>query len=283
MAKIAVVVPSQRVVKALRPLIVEAARRGIPVVSQAYEGDVVVGLDGFVPPARVRIAVDNFFDGFRSAPNGTQIMCWMGDWHYKTHCRLWDAAHARGALVGWLHARELPQAPRTSAVFFTPKMRVDRERRQPWFLAYYLRALMVAKRTAAYNGLDFIIKSRAKHGDPWWVRAFGKPLLDDADSLTLLSKAAWCVHFGSAAALEAAYAGCYAYWYPAPEAHIQDSPGWDYRRDWMTWPGVSRRAAPGKVLPVIDLDARASYVSTFLGNCDGKAAARVLDLAESAA
>lgn len=279
MIPLAVVVPEERIAATLRPLVEEALRRRIPITDGRAPVRVAVGLDGFVPTsASVRIAVDNFFDCWRHPPDPTQTMCYASLYHLETHAHLWGTLPIYGAIVGSMlgEVSHHPWVTRDTAVFFTPKMRgVDPERRRGWFRSYYWRSLVTAKRAALASGLRFIIKTRRKHGDPWWIRG---ALGDHGDSVALLSRARWCVHFGSGAALEAALGGAFAYWYPSPEAHLISSPGSSLRARMFAWPGVSRIGVPGGEL--MDGDARSRYLDTYLGECDGKAAARVLDLAE---
>lgn len=285
MIPLAVVIPEARLEPSLRPLIVAARARNVTLIygSPGWDLRVAVGLDGFVPQAEHRVAVDAWFDCWRHPPDPTQIMCYATRYHADTHLAMWsnDAMPSiRRAVVGclWADGRPLlPDAERDLAVFFTPKMVKERQTR--WFRGYYMAALVAAEKAAEREGLTLVIKTRKKHSDPWRLLLGGAQVFkDDTSSLDLLRRARWCVHFGSGAALEACAMGAFAYWYPAPEEYLASSPGSDRRPAMFCYPGVSRMGAPNGSR--LDPVARARFLDTYVGSLDGQAANRVLDLAE---
>ena len=279
--------------------------------SRPPEVDVLVGVDAALAPfsGLPMIGVDNFFDRWLQPLRSDVTYAWTSLTHVTTHRTLWSGEIHHPSIVGWLQADQVSLAsvdaamdgirePRDSAVFFTLKMAVP----EPWRhsregRASYRDIFEQAKRKAKDEGLRFIVKSRAKHRDPWWVRwRWAEYHLDECmvpyTSLSLLARAEWCVHFESGAVWEAALMGAYSYAIPVPQSHIINLPGGrlQYGGDALMhdWPAVSQYGmeGPGRVpqriirRPRVDQEARRAYLDHFLGPCDGKAGERVVQMAE---
>lgn len=282
--------------------------------SPPHSLDVLIGPEAVLPyrPGMPMVGVDSFYDCWLHPPRRREgfTMCYTSEYHRDTHHALWvmapDPAHE--AVVGWLLADHREAAlltflqdwpissDRDTAVFFALKMDVP----EPWRYsrqgrAFYKAVASAARAKAHAEGLTFVVKSRAKHHDPWWLRwGADEYWLDDVmappTSLSLLARAKWCVHFESGAGLEAALMGCYSIAVAVPQPHIIDLPGGRLQYGVVAmhaWPGV---ACYGLELPTgprlstaVDPEARAKYLAAYVGNCDGQAGRRVVEVAECSA
>lgn len=265
---------------------------GVPGWAEA-----LVGLESVLPlyAGRTRlIGVDHFYDCWLRPPRPDVTMCYSSEWHAETHADIWNADDS-GRVAGWLPGDQLFAAtrtrtgPRDTAVFFALKLDVP----EPWRTSRagrraYREFAEHAKALAHAEGLRFVVKSRAKNGDPWWLRWLADEYVRDEcmvpyTSLSLLAQARWCVHFESGAVFEAALMGAYSVAIPVPQPHIIDLPGGRLQYGGVPmhdWPGVAQYGLPTGAVPAVAPEARTRYVERFLGPCDGKVAQRILDIAE---
>ena len=261
--------------------------------------DVLVGLDGCLPVLPIKlVGVDAFFDTWLYPPKPGRTACYASDFHFFTRDNLWRTEHHMKplAIVGWLpadQAKWIAPAPRDCAVFFTLKLDVPEPwRTSPDGRAFYRDVFEAARAQARADGLKFIVKSRAKNKDPWWVWWYADEYVVDEcmvpyTSLSLLARARWAVHFESGAALECALMGAYGYVLNVPQTHVDALPGaqhiyWRKGQEaprMHCWPGVTQYGVPTDFSEV-DPAARQAYIEHFIGPCDGKAGERVIDVCE---
>lgn len=203
---------------------------------------------------------------------------YLSAWHRALHAQCWPgdaAAIARCPIVGWPmadHRALLPPDPGPPChVLFTMKRRVP----EPWRRslrgrAWYVEQVLGAWHAAKEAGLPLVIKTRRKHGDPWWLRAFGRviaePTVYPAVSLQLLHRARRATHFGSGAHAEARLLDVPVLHHAVPMPHLLALPG---QAAWY-----ARLLATG-------LD-REAYGEPIWGEWDDtKTGERVLDVAEA--
>lgn len=291
---------------------VKAAKRGDTLNVKELEGlwpearieacaphwlDCLIGPATVLPRARIRmIGVDHFYDAWLYPPRLDLTMCYHSAFHQKTHAELYEAP-LMGHVTGWLpgdQALAIAERPRDSAVFFALKMDVPEAWRQSRTgRAFYRDVAWTARRKAYDEGLRFVVKSRAKNKDPWWLRWLADEYVRDESmvpytSLRLLSRAKWAVHFESGAVFEAVAMGAYSIAYGVPQSHIAGLPGGSLQYGGHMGryvgmhlaPGVAQYGLPAGPVPHPEPQARQSYVDFYLGPLDGKAGQRVIEVAE---
>ncbi len=265
--------------------------------------DALIGLEPVLPDLKATrlVGVDHFYDVWLRPPRTGRnfTMGYHSAYHRDVHQQLWHTK-SDAAVVGWLPADQARAAarydlpddgiehPRDSAVFFALKLDVP----EPWRQSrqgrkFYYHIFCEARAQAKAEGLRFIVKSRAKNKDPWWLRWLADEyVLDDVmvpyRSLSLLARAKWAVHFESGAGLEAALMGAYSIAIEVPQPHIIDLPGGrlQYGKVAMhDWPSVAQYGLPMDRVPDVDPEQRGIYLSKFVGECDGRAGERVVDVA----
>ena len=261
--------------------------------------DAVIGLEACLPetPLTKLVGVDHFYDCWIHPPRKDVTMCYHSDYHRATHHDLWGVSPYGGEVVGWLpgdqaHAM-LEEPERDSAVFFALKRDVP----EPWRQSregkrIYYHVFCEAQLKAKAEGLRFIVKSRRKNADPWWLWWLADEIYYDDEmvpytSLSLLQRAKWAEHFESGAGLEAALMGAYSIAIHVPQPHIIGLPGGRLQYggvDMHEWPGVTQyglhRWHDRRPVPSVDPEQRQKYLDHFVGACDGRAGERVVQIAE---
>ena len=260
------------------------------------DADAIIGPDAVLPDLKSipLIGVDHFYDcwTYPAFRTDNYTLCYHSDYHRDVHRRLWPEQRHRSAVVGWTAADWAPHVPawpdRDQAVFFSLKLRVPEPwRRSPAGRRAYREVYDAARARARAEGLAFVVKGRAKNGDPWWMRWGADAYVTDAEhpamSLSLLRRAQWCVHFESGAGLEAALMGCYSIAIAVPQSHIIGLPGGALQYGGASalhdWPGVAQYGWPEGVVFTSETQ-RAKYLTHFVGECDGRAGERVVHIAE---
>ena len=185
-----------------------------------------------------------------------------------------EAAQRHGApaavVTGWTiadHARLVPTdaSLRRRHIFFSMKRDVPRQQRVP-----YLQLALLDRWSARRRGLEWVVKTRAKHKDPWWLRRLAYWYYEDRDmyphtSQRLLATAASMSHFTSGAVAEAVLHNVPTLWYrSADHRHLlrphEKQPD-DYLQPWL-------------------MD-KPTYVRRFLGWDDGHNGDRVISAIEA--
>lgn len=246
--------------------------RLVPVGLRQLEGTVI----GVATEPRAHVGVPQWFDNILAPyATGAQTQCYLSAWHQQLHCHTVPSDRQRildSPMVGWTQADQRPllgKAPRAGHVFFTMKRRVPEPWRRSWAgRRWYAQKIRHAVRLAQEEGWPLVFKTRAKHGDPWWLPYYGRVVYDDsmypATSLQLLSGARLATTFMSAAFAEARWLDVPVVDYPVPHGHL-DLPG-------------QRELYAG----LLDNDAaRDEYLARFMATDDGKAGERVVDVAEA--
>jgi hypothetical protein len=129
------------------------------------------------------------------------------------------------------HRALLPPATDDAlAILFTMKRRVP----EPWRRSFkgrlwYWEKVHEAQHIAADHGLSLVIKTRVKHGDPWWLpfiaRVVGEECVYPLTSMTWLSRATLAFHFNSGAGLEARlFPRVRVVNWPVPQPHLDRLP-----------------------------------------------------------
>ena len=173
--------------------------------------DAILGLAG---DPRATWGVPSWWDNIFERPVPGQTVGYLSAWHRDQHaaafpdCRGWIQQQP---VVGWTladHRALLPaiREPRWRTVLFSLKRRIP----EPWRRSlrgrrWYWERVRAWARWAAPDRL--LIKTRAKHGDPWWLPWYGEVVPTQtaypSTSLRVLSTACVVGHFTSGAALEA--------------------------------------------------------------------------------
>jgi len=162
-----------------------------------------------------------------------------------------------------------PSSRRPLHVCFTMKRGVPERWRHSirgrwWYFEHMLRE----RHWAAENHLRFVIKTRRKHRDPWWLRMLGPVVNDDGAmcpdvSQWLLRDATAMAHFHSGAVVEAV---------------IQDVPVIRYvRPERMHLDWLAAECQPPTEFYRPELIGRDEYLRRFVGPAD--ASARILEVA----
>lgn len=201
----------------------------------AYKGMTL----GLARDARVRVGVSQWFDNILRPPIERQVTCYVSEWHKALHKQtqpLWVEWIDKQPVVGWAiadHRALIGQAllpwsvPGGHAILFTMKRRVP----EPWRHSlkgrlWYWEKVQEAKHIAAEHGLPLVIKTRAKHGDPFWLRGIGDACVYPLTSMQLLAHATLAFHFNSGAGLEARlYPKVKVVNWPVPQPHLDTLPG----------------------------------------------------------
>lgn len=214
---------------------------------------------GLATDAKADIGVSSWFDNTLMPYNqGARIQCYISEFHKSLHMDCWPQNRFeiyKQPVVGWTmadHRAVFEQrlqawsAPTGHHVLFTLKRRVP----EPWRRSlqgrtWYFRTVYRAWRAAKDSGMPFVIKTRPKHGDPWWLRLFGRVVGEEsmypATSLQLLAGAQQAAHFMSGAHAEAQLMDVPVLNHRVPMTHVSGLPGYNLMSD-MTFrgPEVSR-------------------------------------------
>ena len=275
-------------------------RWGLLNASYTY-GQVFGTSIGLATDDLVDVGVSSWFDNtLRPYADGARVQCYLSDFHKQLHAQnfpLDQQVIARQPVVGWTMAdhralslaipeslsRKLPiqiwetysgerQYLQPWHILFTLKRRVP----EPWRRsvrgrAWYLEKVVGAWHQAKEAGLPLVIKTRRKHGDPWWLRLFGRVVGDEqmypATSLQLLAGASLCHHFMSGAHAEARLMNVPVLNYRVPMTHVDGLPGYD-----LSYAMTMRGAEV----------SREQYgIALWGGYDDCKAGERVMDIVEA--
>lgn len=173
------------------------------------------------------------------------------------------------SVTGWTtadHATMGIERPRERDlhIFFSMKCDVPRQAR-----VNYFRIALADRRSAHERGLKWVVKTRIKHKDPWWLRHLADAYMGDDimyphTSQFLLTQAASMSHFTSGAVAEAVLHNVPTLWYRRADHrhHLQlhqRQPD-EYLQPWLM--------------------SRENYVKRFLGWDDGQNGARVIEAIE---
>lgn len=189
------------------------------------------------------VIVPNWGDFLMHPPYKGAVTC------YQTE--EWRARHGDGPVTGTPlreHVGPISDwVPRDPVhVCFTMKRGIEeRWRRSIPGRVWYIRQLIADRQMVRHAGLRFILKTRHKHRDPWWLRALG-PVVDDSGpmypdvSQWLLRDAMSMTHFHSGAVAEAVIQNVPRITYRRPLVHhlgwlkaVAQPPDDFYHPDWM--------------------------------------------------
>ena len=202
------------------------------------------------------------------------IVCYTSEKHRLFVQALWGPRlKVPSPIVGWtefdqtLWAPPIPEIPRPYGVLYTMKLRVP----EPWRnslkgRAWYRFTCEMVKECYRQWGWTLVVKSRAKHGDPGWLRNLSPYYyLDDEmyphTSWRLLRDAKEAVHFCSGVAWQAMALGVPHRTYRLPIPHVDHLPGMEILE--VTYDG---RLSPEQ------------FRNEWIGVLDGKAGERVADV-----
>jgi hypothetical protein len=167
----------------------------------------------------------------------------------------------------------------------------------------YLDLARALQGFARRAGARLVVKSRAKNSDPAFLRRHADVFVErDEDmfpysSIELMAVADLCVHFQSAAVLEAVHAGVPSLSIRLPQTHLEGyasfqevfggRPGSLFNFPGIVWSAdaadATRLLSTARLADFcIDPVARGRYVEKFLGFDDNRSSERVLDLVEAA-
>ena len=235
---------------------------------------------GVATDHEAHVGVSQFFDNILTGP-GAEVQCYLSQWHKDLHMsvspdrRWWIKDQP---IVGWTMAdhRALSINPyyvcNSPDILFTMKRRVP----EPWRRSlrgrvWYFEKVYGAWHSAKEAGVNLVIKTRPKHGDPWWLGRFGRVVGEDsmypATSLQLMSGAHRVTHFMSGAHAEARMMGVEVLNHRVPQPHLDHLPGQrDIYEALVHDPGVFRD----------------EYMAKFFTYDDTRAGHRVMDVVEHA-
>lgn len=167
---------------------------------------------------------------------------------------------------------------------------------------HYRDLVAAIRRFCDRHGALLVVKYKGKNDDPAFLRRAADLYVDDLHnwpytSLELMAVARLCVHFESAAVVEAAFAGVPSISIAVSQSHVYEN--WTGPLDELyggapgtlqNFRGVVRRVPAGDAVDVFDTldlgdvrlepDARAQFVQKFLGFDDTKSSHRILDVME---
>ena len=208
---------------------------------------------------------------------GARVQCYLSEWHQTLHQQTQptDAAViAQHPIVGWTLAdHRALLGPTTSPgydLLFTMKRRVP----EPWRRSFtgrlwYFKKVKGAHCRAQKSGVPLVIKTRRKHGDPWWMKYFGPIVGEDsmypATSLRLLAGARIAHHFMSGAHTEARLMNVPVINYTVPQRYLDVLPG-----QRQLYQGLLR-----------EMMSREEYMAKFFTHDDWQAGERVMDVVEA--
>lgn len=252
------------------------------------------------PPAKLYVSLDAMWEQANAPVRRDVIQCYAS--HYQRYL-----AQGEGPVTGStvmdafgvidrnrIRAR-YDLATKPVFLFFSAKLRVPHAWRR-WIYRYlHYRALVWdLRRWCDTHGYAFVVKTRAKHGDPGFLARYTDRVIGDEDlwphtSAQLLSVASLALHFQSNASLEAAVAAVPQYSVRLPQPHLQ---GFRTTKEVYSghaftighWPRVIRLLdAVQRMEPfVVDPVERMRYVDRYLGPSDDfKSSERVMDVVES--
>ena len=241
---------------------------------------------GVATDADAHVGVSQFFDNILTGP-GAEVQCYLSQWHKDLHMSVapdrrwwikdqpvtgWTVADHRALLAlkpgGWIMVYD----PRRYDLLFTMKRRVP----EPWRRsikgrAWYFEKIYGAWHSAKEEGASLVIKTRPKHGDPWWLSRFGRVVGEDtmypSTSLELMRMADRVIHFMSGAHAEARMMGVEVLNYRVPQPHLDHLPG---QRD------IYEALVHDPTL------FRDEYMTKFFTYDDTRAGERVVDVVEHA-
>jgi len=239
---------------------------------------------------------DNIYGPFRSRPRTAKVLAEIE----KVVARADGMLHARGRMSygadRLVHGVErLRQAVRSRR---PPGRRYARDVAQRWDDRGVVKAV---RGFCDANGATLVVKPRAKDPVPAYLRAAAARVVDDenyfpATILELMSAADLCVHSFSTVAYEAAYARVPSICVTADADDLGFWPDWRWFLSAapltsFNFPGVTYPVTVGSMVDDfpqrrladfrLDPAARMHYLKKFVGDDDGKASDRLLDLVES--
>lgn len=184
------------------------------------------------------------------------------------------------------------------------------KRRTEWLPAIvrshgYRDLLLAVRRFSDRVSATLVVKSREKNGDPRFVSSLADVFLLDErvypyTSIELMAIADLCVHFQSAAVLEAAFAGVGSLSVVVSQTHLQKYPTFDEfygarSGSLQNFPGVVWSLSHAEIAERleaatladfrVDAGARRRYVTQFVGfddTCSSERALAVMDAASRA-
>ena len=229
---------------------------------------------GVATDPEAHVGVSQFFDNILTT-HGAGIQCYLSQWHKDLHVsvggdRAWVDAQP---IVGWTMADQRPliYAPKRHHLLFTMKRRVP----EPWrrsipgrlsYFEYVYGAWYAAKEA----GLPLVIKTRPKHGDPFWLSRFGQVVGEESmypsTSLDLIMGARQVTHFMSGAHAEARMMDVPVLNHRVPQPHLDHLPGQREIYEALVHTPMSRD----------------EYMTRYFTYDDTKAGARVMDVVENA-
>jgi hypothetical protein len=167
----------------------------------------------------------------------------------------------------------------------------------------YRDLVEAVRRLCARTGAALVVKSRRKNGDPAFLEEIADAFLFDEDtfpytSMGLMAVADLCVHFQSAAVLEAAVAGVPSLSIRVSQEHLRAYPTYTELygaapESFQNFPGVVWSATPAEAIErldrasladfAVDAERRRAYVAQFVGFDDTRSSQRALDVIERGA
>lgn len=166
-----------------------------------------------------------------------------------------------------------------------------------WRGDHYRDVVRAVRRFCDRHGALLVVKSKAKNGDPRFLRRLADRMVFDDHtypytSLELLAVSNVCAHFESGAVLEAAFAGVPSISIAVSQQHLDAYPGIEelYGGELgslQNYPGVVSRVPHTEAVSFldaarlgtfrIDSSARTAYVRHFLGFDDTHSSQRIVD------
>jgi len=203
-----------------------------------------------------------------------RIVCHTSEKHRDFVAKIWGPRDpAKSPIVGWTEydhvafAPRLPGIPDPYGILYTMKLKVP----EPWRRSrqgqrWYRDTCEMIKECYRQYGWTLVVKSRAKHGDPRWLRNLSPHYyLDDEmyphTSWRLLAGAKEAVHFCSGVAWQAMALGVPHRTYRLPISHVDHLPGME----------VLEVTYNGTLCPH-------EFRQEWIGALDGKAGERVADV-----
>ena len=203
------------------------------------------------------VGVSSWFDNTLQPYNqGARIQCYISEFHKTLHMDCWPQNRFeiyKQPVVGWTmadHRASISNELRLSFydrydpdgkpwltpsgchLLFTLKRRVP----EPWRRSlqghtWYFKQIYRAWHAAKAAGVPLVMKTRPKHGDPWWLRRFGCVIGEEsmypATSLQLLAGTKRATHFMSGAHAEARLMNVPVVNHRVPMTHVNKLPGYD--------------------------------------------------------
>ena len=237
---------------------------------------------GVATDAEAHVGVCQFFDNIlKGSRQSAHTVCYLSQWHKDLHMEVMPATRwwiKDQPVVGWTVADHRALVPKSRPslsiqpdVLFTMKRRVP----EPWRRSlrgrlWYYEKVYGAWHSAKEVGVPLVIKTRPKHGDPWWLGRFGRVIGDGsmypATGLQLMGGALRVTHFMSGAHAEARMMDVPVLNHTIPQPHLDHLPGQRAIYDALVHTPMSRD----------------EYMTRYFTYDDTKAGERVMDVVEHA-